>query len=398
MIVAKKNIAKDIMNYLKDNHKKMLELLKEMVAIESPSNNKEALNNIILFLTKKLKKLGFYTIHVSGNKTGGYLYARPMIRKKDMPLQLLIGHCDTVWSINTLKEIPIIQKNDKLSGPGVYDMKAGITQILFSLLVIKELQLDLNVTPIILINTDEETGSHESTPIIKRLSKIVNRAFILEPPLGLKGKLKTARKGIGRFTITVKGKAAHAGLDPEKGVNAIVELSHQIQQLYAMNDFDKGITVNIGLIEGGNSPNVVAAESKAVIDVRVYNNKDGEYITKKIHQLKPMLNGVELLIEGNIGRHPMEKTPRNKQLWEKAEATGKLIGLNLEQATAGGGSDGNTTSLYTATLDGLGTTGDGAHAKHEFIFIDKLIERTALLTLLLINNTLDKNKNTHHEV
>ena len=165
-----------------------------------------------------------------------------------------------------------------------------------------------------------------------------------------------------------------------------------------MNDFDKGITINVGLIEGGNSPNVVAAESKAVIDVRVYNNKDGEYITKKIHQLKPMLNGVELLIEGNIGRHPMERTPRNKQLWKKAEATGKLIGLNLEQATAGGGSDGNTTSLYTATLDGLGTTGDGAHAKHEFIFIDKLIERTALLTLLLINDTLDKNKNPHHEV
>lgn len=398
MKVTKKHIAKDIVNYLKDNHKNMLALLKEMVAIESPSNNKEALNNMILFLTKKLKKLGFYTIHISGIKTGGYLYARPMIRKKNKPLQLLIGHCDTVWDINTLEEIPLAQCNGKLSGPGVYDMKAGITQILFSLLALKELQLDLTVIPIILINTDEETGSHESSPIIKKLSKIVNRAFVLEPPLGLEGKLKTARKGIGRFTITVKGKAAHAGLDPEKGVNAIVELSHQIQQLYAMNDFDKGITVNIGLIEGGNSPNVVAAESKAVIDVRVYNNKDGEYITKRIHQLKPMLNEVELIIEGSIGRQPMEQTHRNKQLWGKAKISGKLIGLNLEQATAGGGSDGNTTSLYTATLDGLGTTGDGAHAKHEFIFTDKLIERTALLTLLLINDPLNKSKNLYHEV
>lgn len=398
MKVANKNIAKDIVNYLKDNHKNMLALLKELVTIESPSNNKEALNSIIFFLTKKLKKLGFYTIHVSGKNTGGYLYARPMIRKKNNPLQLLIGHCDTVWDINTIKEIPLAQSNGKLSGPGVYDMKAGITQILFSLLAIKELQLDLTVTPIVLINTDEETGSHESTPIIKRLSKIVNRAFVLEPPLGLDGKLKTARKGIGRFTINVKGKAAHAGLDPEKGVNAIVELSHQIQQLYAMNDFDKGITVNVGLIEGGNSPNVVAAESKATIDVRVHNKVDGTYITNKIHELKPMLDEVELIIEGSIGRQPMEQTPRNTQLWEKAEASAKLIGLNLEQATAGGGSDGNTTSLYTATLDGLGTTGDGAHAKHEFIFIDKLIERTALLTLLLINDTLNKNKNAYHEV
>lgn len=388
MKVAKKHIAKNIVNYLKDNHKNMLALLKEMVSIESPSNNKEALKNIILFLTQKLEKLGFYTIHVSGIKTGGYLYARPMIRKKNKPLQLLIGHCDTVWDINTLKEIPLEQSKGKLSGPGVYDMKAGITQILFSLQAIKELQLDLVVTPIILINTDEETGSHESTPIIKKLSKIVNRAFVLEPPLGLEGKLKTARKGIGRFTITVKGKAAHAGLDPEKGVNAIVELSHQIQQLYAMNDFDKGISVNVGLIEGGNSPNVVAAESKATIDVRVHNDVDGTYITKKIHQLKPMLADIELTIEGSIGRKPMEQTPRNKQLFKKAEANGKLIGLKLDQATAGGGSDGNTTSLFTATLDGLGTTGDGAHAKHEFIFSDKLIERTALLTLLLIDETV----------
>jgi len=393
VIATKNHIANDILNYLKDNHQKMLELLKEMVAIESPSNNKQALNNIIQFLIEKLKELDYYTIHVSGHKTGGYLYACPKNRKKNAPLQLLVGHCDTVWNLDTIKEIPIAQHKDKLSGPGVYDMKAGITQILFSLLAIKDLKLNAVATPILLINTDEEIGSIESTNAIKRLSKIANRAFVLEPPLGLEGKLKTVRKGVGRFTITVKGKAAHAGLDPEKGVNAIVELSHQIQQLYAMNDFEKGITVNVGLIEGGNSPNVVAPESKAVIDVRVYNAEDGEYITKKIHQLKPLLDEVELMIEGRIGRQPMEQTPRNRELWEIAKANGKLIGLTLEQAAAGGGSDGNTTSLYTATLDGLGTTGDGAHAKHEFIFTDKLIERTTLLTLLLLDNSLKNSKN-----
>ena len=391
-------MATEIITYLKDNHKPMLALLKEMVAIESPSNNKKALKNVIRFLRKELEQLGFYTLHVSGKNTGGYLYARPLIRKKNTPLQLLIGHCDTVWELHTIKDMPVVQSNGKLSGPGIFDMKAGIIQILFSLRAIKALQLDLAVTPIILINTDEEIGSHESTPIIKRLSKLVHRAFVLEPPLGLEGRLKTARKGVGRFTITVKGKAAHAGLDPEKGVNAIVELSHQVQRLYAMNDFDKGITVNVGLIEGGYASNVIAAESKATIDVRVYNIEDGAYITDRIHQLKPMLDNVELRIEGRIGRPPMTQTSRNKHLWENAEANGKLIGLNLEQATAGGGSDGNTTSLYTATLDGLGTPGDGAHATHEFIFSDKLIERTALLTLLLLNDAAIKNKNASHEL
>ena len=391
-------MAKEIITYLKDNHKPMLALLKELVAIESPSNNKEALKNVIRFLRKELEQLGFYTLHVSGKNTGGYLYARPLIRKKNTPLQLLIGHCDTVWELHTIKDMPVVQSNGKLSGPGVFDMKAGIIQILFSLRAIKALQLDLAVTPIILINTDEEIGSHESTPIIKRLSKLVHRAFVLEPPLGLEGRLKTARKGVGRFTITVKGKAAHAGLDPEKGVNAIVELSHQVQRLYAMNDFDKGITVNVGLIEGGYASNVIAAESKATIDVRVYNIEDGAYITDRIHQLKPILDNVELRIEGRIGRPPMTQTSRNKHLWENAEANGKLIGLNLEQATAGGGSDGNTTSLYTATLDGLGTPGDGAHATHEFIFSDKLIERTALLTLLMLNDAATKNKTTSHEL
>ena len=391
-------MAKEIITYLKDNHKPMLALLKELVAIESPSNNKKALKNVIRFLREKLEQLGFYTLHVSGKNTGGYLYARPLIRKKNTPLQLLIGHCDTVWELQSIKDMPVVQRNGKLSGPGVFDMKAGIIQILFSLRAIKALQLDLAVTPIILINTDEEIGSHESTPIIKRLSKLVHRAFVLEPPLGLEGRLKTARKGVGRFTITVKGKAAHAGLDPQKGVNAIVELSHQVQRLYAMNDFDKGITVNVGLIEGGYASNVIAAESKATIDVRVYNIEDGAYITDRIHQLKPMFDNVELRIEGRIGRPPMTQTSRNKHLWKNAEANGKLIGLNLEQATAGGGSDGNTTSLYTATLDGLGTPGDGAHATHEFIFSDKLIERTALLTLLMLNDAATKNKTTSHEL
>ena len=384
---SKQHIANTIKKYLEDNRHDMLNFLKDMVAIESPSNNKEALHNIIKFLEDKFRSLGFYTIHVIGEKGGGYLYARPLNKEKNSPSQLLLGHCDTVWDLNTLNTMPISESKGKLTGPGVYDMKAGLTEIIFSLSAIKTLKLDVSQTPIVLINSDEEVGSHESTPIIKRLSKVVSRAFILEPPLGVEGKLKTERKGIGRFTVTIKGRATHAGLDPEKGINAIVELAHQVQKLHAMNDFDKGITVNVGLIEGGTSANVVAAASNAVIDVRVYNQKDGDYITKRIHELKPMLDDVELVITGGIGRQPMEKTSRNQQLWKLAQADAKLIGLSLEEASAGGGSDGNTTSLYTVTLDGLGTTGDGAHATHEFIYIDKLIERTALLTLLLLEKS-----------
>lgn len=391
MIATKQHIANSILDYFKDNRQAMVDFLKKLVAIETPSSNKNSQNKILKFLEDQLQNLDLYTVRVPGKKTGGYLYARPSFKSPNKSRQLLLGHCDTVWDINTLKDMPITQRNGKMTGPGIYDMKAGLTQIIFSLKAIKDLSLELKIMPLVFINSDEEIGSIESTPAIERLSKIVNRAFVMEPPLGLEGKLKTARKGIGRFTVTIKGKAAHAGLDPEKGVNAIVELSHQVQKLFGMNDFERGITVNVGLIQGGYSPNVIAPESKAVIDVRVLNHKDGEFITKKIQGLKPTLDDIELTVEGAIGRQPMEKTPRNRKLWKLAKNNAKLIGISLQQATSGGGSDGNTTSLFTATLDGLGTTGDGAHAEHEFIYIDKLIERTTLLTLLLIENVMDSN-------
>lgn len=384
-------LALKIWDHLILKQENIFQFLIQLVENESPSLNIEAQLKIFDFLRKKLESLSYFVLHVPGKKTGGYLYARPLKRDKRKPLQLLVGHCDTVWAVNTLKNMPLNRQKDKMGGPGIYDMKAGLTQIMFSIQTIQELSLDLSVTPVILINSDEEIGSKESTSTIKRLANIANRAFILEPPLGLDGRLKTARKGIGRFIIKVKGKAAHAGLDPTKGINAIVELSHQVQQLFAMNDFEKSITVNVGMIEGGISANVIAPESKAVVDVRVLNRSDGEYITKKIHQLKPMLADVELFIEGNIGRPPMEKTERNRKLWRVAKINGSLLGLELKEATAGGGSDGNTTSLFTPTLDGLGTTGDGAHAEHEFIYVKKLPERTALLSLLLLADPLKKN-------
>lgn len=377
-----------ITEYLKLHHEEMIEFLKTLVAIETPSQSASSQSKIFNFIKKKLGSLDYYCLRIKGKKTGGYLYARPIKRERSLPLQLLVGHCDTVWPRNTLANMPINSLNGKIKGPGIYDMKVGLTQMIFAIMAIQELNFDLKVTPLLLINSDEEIGSHETSHVIKMLSKISNRVFVLEPPLGLEGKLKTSRKGVGRFEIRVKGKAAHAGLDPSKGISAIMELSHQIQSIYALNDAEKGITVNVGMIEGGISANVIAPESKAVIDVRVLTSKDGQEITKKILNLKPKTKDVELIIEGGVGRPPMELTKRNKALWKVAKNEGKSLNLKLKQATAGGGSDGNTTSQFTATLDGLGTPGDGAHADYEFIFKDKLTERTALLTLLLITEPL----------
>ena len=389
-MIEHKEIANHIREFLEGHHEKIIQFLKDLVALESPSREKEKQHIILDFLKVKFESIGYQVIKVPGKNTGGYLYARPVDRDRSLPLQLIIGHCDTVWPTDTIKTMPISYENGMIKGPGIYDMKAGLTQLFFSLMALKDIPVPLKVTPIILINSDEEIGSRESTNSIKRLAKISNRAYVLEPPLGLEGKLKTARKGLGRFTLTVTGKAAHAGLDPEKGINAIVELSHQVQQLYAMNDFEKGITVNVGMIEGGISPNVVAPESKAVVDVRVLNDADGKLITNKIMVLKPFLPNVQLTIEGGIGRPPMEKTPRNQELWKIAEQHGRELGIDLEQATSGGGSDANTTSIFTATLDGLGTPGDGAHAPHEYVFENKLVERTSLLTLLLLTEPLNR--------
>ncbi len=383
------DIAEDILKYIKGNEEKMRAFLARLVSMESPSKNPESQIQILKLLGKRLKKLNYYVQYIPGNVTGGYLYSRPNKRDKNKALQLVIGHCDTVWELGTLQKMPVKKDKTKMSGPGIYDMKASLAQLIFALLTIDEMHLSMPFTPVILINSDEEIGSKESRAAIERLAKISSRAYILEPPLGIEGKLKTGRKGIGRFTINVKGKAAHAGLEPHKGVNAIVELSHQVQRLYAMNDFDRGITVNVGMIQGGTSPNVVAPESTAVVDVRVMNKKDGEEITKRILSLKPNIPGVELHIEGAMGRLPMERTKRNLMLWNMAKLKGALLGLELEEGTAGGGSDGNITSMYTATLDGLGITGDGAHAQHEHILLNEFPLRTALLTLMLLAEAED---------
>ena len=377
--------AGQILKHIQGQQEVLITLLRHMVEAESPSSRPEAHRLMLSVLTDALSDLGFKVTTLGGQDAHKHLFARPMQRAKDRPLQLLLGHYDTVWPLGTVAGRPFSVDDNVIRGPGVFDMKGGLVQMVSALTAIRDLDLPTSLEPIVFVNSDEEIGSRTSTRYVRTLAQCVERAFVLEPAMGEEGMLKTERKGIGRFTITVHGKAAHAGLDPEGGASAILELSHVIQSLFALNDADKGITVNVGTIDGGLQPNVIAPHSQAVVDVRVPTLADGDRIEKEIHSLEPTTAGVRLTIEGRIGRPSMEFTPRNGALWHKARELAGELGIDLQQGRAGGGSDGNTTSQYTATLDGLGPVGHGAHAEREFLYIDKTLERAALLALLLLS-------------
>ena len=279
-------------------------------------------------------------------------------------------------------------KQGKLFGPGAYDMKAGLVLTLFALEAIAALELMPEVSPVFFINSDEEIGSGESKPYIQRLAQKADRALVMEPSLGLQGKLKTQRKGVGRFVLRVIGQASHAGLAPEKGISAILELSFVVQQLFALNDVQRGITVNVGTIDGGLRPNVIAPEAKAVVDVRVPSPDDARQVETAIRSLQPKTTGSQILVEGRFGRPPMVKSSGGEKLWSLAQQIGSELGLALEESTAGGGSDGNTTNLYTPTLDGLGAVGDGAHAIDEYVDLGQMVERATLLAGLISSPSL----------
>lgn len=376
--------GKEILAYLQDCEAEMLAAIEAMAGIESPSSDAASQIPLREFLAPMFAELGFVCVALTGRNSGGHLYARPRERQRHDPCQLMLGHYDTVWPRGTLRSMPFQRQQDVVHGPGVYDMKGGIAQMLFALRAIREFGLRPALTPIVFLNSDEEIGSRESTRHIRRIARVCERVFVLEPSLGPDGYLKTARKGIGRFTVTVHGRAAHAGLDPDAGASAILELSHVIQSLFALNDPERGITVNVGTIDGGLRPNVIAPKSTAVVDVRVRTHQDGERISAAIHGLQPATPGVQLETEGAIGRPALEPTPRNQALWRLAKNYATELDLDLQQGIAGGGSDGNTTSQLTATLDGLGPVGDGAHAAHEHLYVARTLERTALLTMLLL--------------
>jgi len=361
-----------------------LSVLESLCRAESPSLDPRRQQAVHAVLAANLDALGYAVRELPGTRSGGHLYARPRRRNRGAGVQLLLGHYDTVWPAGTLATMPFGFEGDRARGPGVYDMKGGLAQIVVALASLRGLAIEPELTPVVLVNADEEVGSRESGRYVRHLARIADRALVLEPSLGIEGRLKTERKGVARYTVVVRGRAAHAGLDPGAGASAILELSHVIQALFALNDPARGITVNVGTIDGGLRPNVVAAESRAVVDVRTRSTVDAERVDASIRQLQPVTPGTSLSIEGGPGRPPLEPTPRNQALFETAQALGQHLGMTLDGGTAGGGSDGSTASLHTATLDGLGPVGDGAHAAHEYIEIGPTLDRAALLALLLV--------------
>ncbi|MGR8933470.1 MAG: M20 family metallopeptidase [Gammaproteobacteria bacterium] len=383
------SVAREILSWLQSRQDELVDFILQLVRIESPSDVPAAQQPVFELLSHEIQKLNYRIVRIPGKLSGGHLFARPLERIRNKPVQLLLGHCDTVWPMGTLEKMPIVLKDGMLHGPGIYDMKTGLAQMIFALRALQELHYEPALAPLLFINSDEEIGSRESSRYIHWLARLANRSLVSEPSLGPRGRIKTARKGVGRFTVTVKGKAAHAGLNPEAGASAILELSHVIQKLFDLNDIEKGITVNVGTLEGGLRANVVARVSTATTDVRVLTRRDAEDIEQAILAIKPTLPGVTLEIQGRMGRPPMEKTPANRKIWELAITLAEELDMQLEEGTAGGASDGNTASLYHATLDGLGAVGDGAHALHEHIDLSKLAERSALLALLILAPALD---------
>lgn len=363
----------------------MAALLREVALLESPSHLPETQGPVFDRLGAELAAAGFQIRRLRGRKSGGQLLALPpRAERRGRRSQLLLGHCDTVWPLGTLERMPVEIRDGRLSGPGVYDMKSGLVQGIFALRALRDLGIEPPLTPVFFINSDEEIGSADSMARILRLARCMERVFVLEPSLGPAGRIKTRRKGSARFNLRVTGRAAHSGLDPEKGASAILELAHQTLRLYGLADPERGITVNVGVVAGGLRRNVVAPEATAEVDVRVLRGEDAEAIVRTIHALEPVTPGTRIEVKGGIDRPPLEPTPGNRLLWEAAARNASALGFELEEGTAGGASDGSFTSQIVPTLDGLGAVGDGAHAVHEHVEIARMPERAALLALLMM--------------
>ncbi len=390
-VPSQSDLTRSVHTYLETHVDQMLALLGVLVRAESPTDVPEAQAEVQDALSRLLQAIGFTVRYLpGGEQSGGHLYARPAARPKGRPVQLLVGHCDTVWPLGTLSEMPFEVEDNVVRGPGVFDMKGGLVQMMFALAALRAARIEPAVVPVVFINSDEEQGSPTSRRHLRRLARRADRAFVLEPALGLDGKVKTERRGGGRFTIRIEGESAHAGLDPESGSSAILELSHVVQRLHALDDPEAGISVNVGTIDGGTRPNVVANAGCAEVDVRVTTGEQAQQIEHSIRGLEAETAGTSLTIEGSIERPPMEATPEARRLWSRARQAAELLGIDLDEGRSGGVSDGNTISQHAPTLDGLGAVGDGAHARHEFCYVDKMVERSALLTLLLAHPPLSE--------
>lgn len=364
------------LDYCLANHDWMLELIEALVAIESPSDDPAAVNRCGAELARRLESMGGAITRISSATAGDHL--RAAFGKGPRQI-LLLGHFDTVWPVGQLAQMPLRREGGRLHGPGVFDMKAGIAlAMLATRAVLERGGLDA-CQAVMLWTTDEEVGSRTSRALVETEASRSDAVLVFEPSLA-GGALKTSRKGVGQFELIARGVSAHAGLDPGKGVSAVRELARQILAIDELQDAAGGVTVTVGLIQGGTRVNVVPAEARATIDARANTRADAERIERTMKALKPQIPGARLEVTGGFERPPLERTAAVVRLFEEAKAAAAEIGVNLEEGSAGGGSDGNlTAALGIPTLDGFGAIGGGAHAIHEHVEIDALVPRAATI-------------------
>jgi len=361
----------------------LLRLIQSLVRAESPSDDKAAVDACGALVTARAAAAGGRVKLHRQRAFGDVIEARFGPRRKGNRPVLLLGHIDTVWPVGTLKAMPCRIGDGRLWGPGTLDMKAGVAMTLTAIEMLAEADL-LDGEIVLLLNSEEEIGSPVSRPITESLAQDCSSVLVLEPAQGLA--CKTARKGTGNWRIDIRGVAAHAGVDFEKGASALRELGHVIEKVSGWTDLARGLTVSVGLAGGGSKTNVIPAQAWAEVDVRIARKADGPRIERKFASLKAADKRCSLVVTGGINRPPMERSRGTVALYRKARELAAELGFMLEEASTGGASDGNfTAALGVPTLDGLGAVGEGAHATHESILLEHLAPRTALMAAMLVS-------------
>ncbi len=356
------------------------QIIDALVSIESPTDDKAAVDRCGAEFRARASALGM-RVRVEPQPDAG---DHSLVEiGTGGPRILLVGHVDTVWPHGQIARMPLERRDGKLWGPGTLDMKVGVSMGLLATRAVFETLVPAAGRVAMLVTSDEETGSDTSRALIEAEARASDAVLVLEPALA-GGPLKTSRKGIGQYHLAITGVAAHAGVDPRKGVSAVRELARQILALEALHDLERGVSVNVGVVSGGTRPNVVAEAAHAVVDVRAPTLDDAARVDAAMRALQPVLPGSRLVVTGGFERPPMERSAGVAALYAHAQAAAALLGQRIEEGGTGGGSDGNfTAALGVPTLDGLGAVGDGAHALHEHVELDQLVPRTALLAALI---------------
>jgi glutamate carboxypeptidase len=373
-----------ILRHIQQQREAFITLLASLVEVESPSDDAAAVGRFVELVSDTLAPIGRVRRH-SGGRFGPHLSCEMRLpgRRKNGQI-LVLGHSDTVWPMGTLRVMPFRRARGRLWGPGVLDMKAGIASFVFAARALRELDIAVPSRILLQLNSDEEVGSPSSRALTETNARASRAVLVLEPGTGLSGKLKTARKGVGVFTVTVHGKAAHAGVDFSAGASAVLELARQIERIAGFTNLERGVTVNPGVITGGTRSNVIAETARAEVDVRVPRLRDAAALERKFQRLAAFDKRCRVEVTGGLNRPPMERTAGTARLFRLARELGAEMGMTVEESHTGGGSDGNfTAALGLPTLDGLGAVGEGAHAANESILIAPMAPRTALLTRLL---------------